>query len=292
MLSEAIHFYAKAQYYSQAIKIAINNELDGEIISLSMASPKEVALRSASYFERKGLYEKAVRLYKKAGAIKKANGLAERHGFTELISLEIPDEESEDEEDIINGGDKNAILSRATQLIDTGKYERAVPMFISIKQYDKALDICIQHNVPIHEDLVKKMIPDDEPTAPMERSKRNDLMKTLAEKCRKQGSFEMASNLFVRLGDKERALKCLIELGDSEKVMMFANNARSAQTWILAANFLQTADWHQNPELMKNIISFYSKAKAYDNLAGFFEACSNVEIDEYRDYDKASAALK
>jgi len=28
---------------------------------------------------------------------------------------------------------------------------------------------------------------------------------------------------------------------------MFANNARSAQTWILAANFLQTADWHQNP---------------------------------------------
>jgi len=25
MLSEAIHFYAKAQYYSQAVKIAINN---------------------------------------------------------------------------------------------------------------------------------------------------------------------------------------------------------------------------------------------------------------------------
>ena len=43
---------------------------------------------------------------------------------------------------------------------------------------------------------------------------------------------------------------------------------------------------------MKNIISFYSKAKAFDNLAGFFEACSNVQIDEYRDYDKASAALK
>ena len=73
---------------------------------------------------------------------------------------------------------------------------------------------------------------------------------------------------------------------------MFANNARSSQTWILAANFLQTADWHQNPELMKNIIQFYSKAKAFENLSGFFEACSNVEIDEYRDYDKAIAALK
>jgi hypothetical protein len=50
MLSEAIHFYAKAQYYSQAVKIAITNELDGEIMGLSMASPKEVAFRAASYF--------------------------------------------------------------------------------------------------------------------------------------------------------------------------------------------------------------------------------------------------
>lgn len=88
MLSEAIHFYAKAQYYSQAVKIAISNELDGEIMSLSMASPKEVAFRSASYFERKGFIEKAIRLYRKAMAIKKANMLAEKHGFSELISNE------------------------------------------------------------------------------------------------------------------------------------------------------------------------------------------------------------
>ncbi len=90
MLSEAIHFYAKAQYYSQAVKIAITNGLDGEIMSLSIAAPKEVAQRSANYFERKGLIEKAIRLYKKAGAIKKANSLAEKHGFTELISMEAP----------------------------------------------------------------------------------------------------------------------------------------------------------------------------------------------------------
>lgn len=138
-------------------------------------------------------------------------------------------------------------MNRANQLVESGKYERAVPLFVSIKQYEKALDLCIQHNVPIHEDLVKKMVPDEEPNNALERSKRNDLMKTLAEKCRKQGSFEMASNLYVRLGDKEKSIKCLIELGDTNKVIMFANNARSAQTWILAANFLQTADWHQNP---------------------------------------------
>jgi intraflagellar transport protein 140 len=38
---------------------------------------------------------------------------------------------------------------------------------------------------------------------------------------------------------------------------------------------------------MKNIIQFYSKAQAMDNLAAFYEACAQIEIDEYRDYEKA-----
>lgn len=67
--------------------------------------------------------------------------------------------------------------------------------------------------------------------------------------------------------------------------------ARLPQLYILAGNFLQTTDWHKNPQLMKHIITFYNKAKAFDNLAGFFEACSSVEIDEFRDYDKAVSAL-
>lgn len=160
------------------------------------------------------------------------------------------------------------------------------------KQYDKALELCIQHNVLIQEDLIKKMIPDEEPANPMEKAKRVELIKTVAETCRRQGSFELASNLYIRLADKIKSLKCLIELGDPIKVINFANNARAPETYVLAANFLQTADWHQNPELMKNIITFYQKAKAFENLSSFFEACSNVEIDEYRDYEKAAAALK
>lgn len=53
--------------------------------------------------------------------------------------------------------------------------------------------------------------------------------------------------MFIRVGDKITSLKCLMELGDPNKVISFANNARSADTFVLAANFLQTADWHQNP---------------------------------------------
>ena len=160
MLSEAIHFYAKAQYYSQAIKIAINNELDGEIMGLSMQSPKEVAFRSASYFERKGLVEKAIRLYHKATAFKKGNALAEKHGFTELITNEAPDEDSGDDQDIVLGGDNEAGNAKVASLLENGKYERAVPLLVGMKQYDKALDLCLAHNVPLQEEYIKKIIPD------------------------------------------------------------------------------------------------------------------------------------
>ena len=35
-------------------------------------------------------------------------------------------------------------------------------------------------------------------------------------------------------------MKALIKLGDSEKVIAFANNARMAEIYILAGNFLQS----------------------------------------------------
>ena len=43
---------------------------------------------------------------------------------------------------------------------------------------------------------------------------------------------------------------------------------------------------------MKTIINFYKKAKAYESLANFYDACAQVEIDEYRDYEKALGAMK
>jgi len=43
---------------------------------------------------------------------------------------------------------------------------------------------------------------------------------------------------------------------------------------------------------MKTIISFYQKAKSFESLANFYDACAQVEIDEYRDYEKALGAMK
>jgi intraflagellar transport protein 140 len=43
---------------------------------------------------------------------------------------------------------------------------------------------------------------------------------------------------------------------------------------------------------MKTIILFYTKAKAAQPLAGFYESCAQIEIDEYQNYEKALAAFK
>merc|ERR1712014_491586 len=74
--------------------------------------------------------------------------------------------------------------------------------------------------------------------------------------------------------------------------MGFAGTARQPEIYVLAGNYLQSLDWHNDPEIMKNIIQFYSKAKAHDKLSTFYDACAQVEIDEYRDYDKAGGALR
>jgi intraflagellar transport protein 140 len=62
--------------------------------------------------------------------------------------------------------------------------------------------------------------------------------------------------------------------------------------FILAANYLQSLDWRNQPEIMKHIITFYTKAKSFDSLSLFYDACAAVEIDEYKNYEKALGALK
>lgn len=55
---------------------------------------------------------------------------------------------------------------------------------------------------------------------------------------------------------------------------------------MLAANYLQTLDWHGDANLMRIIVQMYTKAGDTTSLASFYEACAQIEIDEFRDYEK------
>ena len=73
-------------------------------------------------------------------------------------------------------------------------------------------------------------------------------------------------------------MKALLKSGYTEKIVFFAGVSRQKEIYVMAANYLQSLDWRKDPEIMKNIIGFYTKGRALDSLASFYEACSQVSI--------------
>ena len=75
-----------------------------------------------------------------------------------------------------------------------------------------------------------------------------------------------------------QAMKALLKSGDTEKIVFFAGVSRQKEIYVMAANYLQSLDWRKDPEIMKNIISFYTKGRALELLAGFYDACAMVSV--------------
>ncbi len=76
-------------------------------------------------------------------------------------------------------------------------------------------------------------------------------------------------------------MKALLKSGDTEKIMFFAGVSRQKEIYVMAANYLQSLEWRNDPEIMKNIISFYTKGRALELLAGFYHACAMVRIRSF-----------
>ena len=127
----------------------------------------------------------------------------------------------------------------------------------------------------------------------------------------KQGEYHLACKKYTQAGDKEKVkiaivAKCLIRLvyyniqlvyntclltsvrsftkamrallksGDTERIIFFTGVSKSRNIYVMAANYLQSLDWRKDPEIMKNIIGFYTKGRALDSLATFYDACAQV----------------
>lgn len=70
---------------------------------------------------------------------------------------------------------------------------------------------------------------------------------------------------WIQAGEKVKALKCLIRSGNTDKIIFFAGVSRNAEIYTLAANYLQTLDWHSRPELTQSIVTFYTKVVVHNS---------------------------
>ncbi|NXI44534.1 IF140 protein, partial [Galbula dea] len=282
-IQQAVHFYTRAQAFNNAIRLCRENNLDDQLMNLALLSSPEDMLEAACYYEEKGeQMDRAVMLYHKAGHFSKALELAfatEQFGALQLIAEDL-DENSDP-----------ALLARCSDFF-TGhaQYEKAVELLLTAKKYQEALQLCLEHNLSITEEMAEKMTISRD-TKDLSEESRRELLEQIADCCMRQGSYHMASKKYMQAGNKLKAMKALLKSGDTKKIINFAVLSKKREIFIMAANYLQSLDWQQNPEIMKNIISFYSKGMALDLLAGFYDACAQIEIDEYQNYEKAQRAL-
>lgn len=279
---DAIQFYTRAQTFSNAVRICKENGLQDELWNVaSAARSRDDKVNAASYFEENGDYKRAVELYHRAGFIHKAIEMAfasQQPDILQVIASEL-DAKSDPE-----------LIARCAEFFQSiNLNQKAVLLLANARQFVEALEVCSKHGVPITETLAELLTPTKDE---MNDETRNTILVHIGDLLQLQGDYHSATKKFTQAGDKIKAMKSLLKSGDTEKIVFFAGMSRQKEIYVMAANYLQSMDFQNDPKILKNIVTFYTKGQAYDLLANFYAVCAQGEIDEYRDYEKALKALQ
>ncbi|KNE69154.1 hypothetical protein AMAG_14010 [Allomyces macrogynus ATCC 38327] len=314
---DAVAQFARAQCVSHAVQLAKQHDLLDDLMHLAMRAPRAIMLDVAAFFEhrheemrqnpvvatptsptRRGsksaapataaaaqLVERAIRLYLRAGDAARALDLAFDEQKFDLIMVIV---EALTTAASGTGGataDARTLQRCAEYLLLHHQTRKAVDLYLLARDYSTALQLCLDKKIELTEQWIDSAFPPGLPA---------NVLVAIADACMAQGNYEVACKKYTQAGDKLSAVKALIKAGNVDQVIYFAgvSGAKIKDIYILAANFLQTRDWRATPTILKHIVTFYTKAKAFDHLSSFFEACAQVEIDEYSSYEKALGALK
>ena len=287
--ADAIRFFGAAGRHGHAARLARRCGMDNELMHLALQSPPEMMLDSARYLEERGELEKATTLYHKAGNAGKALELCFAHDLFEPLAGIV--KSVADDED----ADPKLVAKCAAYFLDNGRYDDAARLLVKGGDHARGLELIVEHDVKIDEELAEAFTPPkgaDPKDGGISEEARKALLMKIAAVCKNQGSYHLACKKYTQAGDKMKAMKALLKSGDTEKICFFAGVSRQREIYVMTANYLQTLRWHGDPELTKHIVQFYTKARAVESLSGFYESVAQIEIDEYRDYDKAADALR
>ncbi|KAJ1532231.1 hypothetical protein ONE63_000848 [Megalurothrips usitatus] len=278
----AVQFFTRAQAYANAIRICKEHNLDEQLWNLSLLAYPRDQLEAAQYFETSEppASEKAVLLYHRSGMLHKALDLAFRTQQFDALQLIAVD--------LTSSSDPALIQKCARFFVENNQYDKAVDLLAVGKMFSEALELCGEHNIVVTEELAERLSPEK---GERDDKERNAILEQLASCCQMQGNYHLATKKFTQAGNKVKAMKALLKSGDTEKITFFANVSRQKDIYVMAANYLQSLDWQNEPSLLKHIVNFYTKGKALDLLANFYAACAQVEVDEYQNYEKALGAL-
>ncbi|KAK7199635.1 intraflagellar transport protein 140 [Novymonas esmeraldas] len=279
----ALQYYQAAGAYRSGVRVAWKMEQYGVAVSLAMKSADErLMLETAMQLERQQQYDKAVQLYRRIGAVQCALDACVRGGLYDTLH--------EVSASLASGSTDPAVfLGMADHFQSEGDYQKAVEMLVFAKHFDEALKLCETRSVTLTEEMAESMTCD---VGKLPLEERQAALRKVAHIAKDQGSWSLACKKYTQAGDRVKAMKMLMRGGETEKVIFFANHSRNAEIYTMAANFLQSQNWSADANIYKSIVLFYTKAKAHANLFVFYESCSQLQIDEHRNYPEALRALE
>ncbi|KAJ8664480.1 hypothetical protein QAD02_006142 [Eretmocerus hayati] len=282
-VAQAVHFYGLARAYGNAIRVCKENNMLDELWPLAMMAPRQAVIDVAKFYEEIEQEDKAILLYHKAGLLKKALDLAFKTRQFDALQLITMDVNADSDPELIE--------KCAEYFVQNSQIDKAVDLLATGKKYVEALKLIQNYDITLTDELAEKLNLDKPEADPVREQNRISSLELMGDIALKQGNYHVAAKKLTQAGSRERAMKALLKSGDTEKICFFAQVSRQREIYIMAGNYLQSLDWQNQPEVLKNIIGFYSKAKAMDLLANFYVACAQVEIDEFQNYEKALDAL-
>ncbi|CAG04347.1 unnamed protein product, partial [Tetraodon nigroviridis] len=258
-MDSALHFYSLAEDYFSLVRVYCYMEDIQKASEIANdTGDRAASYHLARYYEGHDDIRQAVHFYTRAQAYNNAIRLCKENGLDDqLMNL--------------------ALLSNPEGMMEAACY------------YEGKDPPLGRANLTITEELAEKLTVTDCKDLPDET--RKELLQRIAECCMRQGNYHLATKKYTQAGNKLKAMSALLKSGDTEKIVFFANVSRQRELFIMAANYLQSLDWRKNPEILKTIIAFYTKGRASELLAGFYEVCAQVEIDDFQNYEKALHAL-
>lgn len=283
-IKEAINYYQRAGAISNAIRLCKENDMNDYLANLAFQGSKQDMLDAARHYEKtSGQEDKAVILYYKSGHTSKAIDLAFKANQYSALAL-ITD-------GINEKTDPQLVMKMANFFLENDQFDKAVDLFAVTKKIDQAIDLLVKHNVQITEELAQKLTP-PKPSNDKDLQSYYNTLELLGDAAYDQRQYTLAAKKYTEANNRMKAMKSLMKSGDTQRVIFFANIQKQREIYIMAANYLQSLDWRKDPDIMKHIINFYTRGKSMESLSSFYEACGQVEIDEFQDYEKAYCALE
>ncbi|CAF0970919.1 unnamed protein product [Rotaria sordida] len=280
---QAISYFQQASAISNAMRLCRDHHLDEYMANIAVQGTSDDMLEAARYFQTLPMQEdRAILLYHKAGLTSKAIDLAFKHERYSALA-QIADS-------VGKNVDPTQVTRMADYFMQLKQFDKAVDLLAAIDRVDEAADLAIRNEIPLTEELLERLSP-AKPTNEEDMPKYQAICEKLGDLAVSQGAYAGAAKKYLDAGNKIKSMRALIHSGDVERITMFATVARNREVYLLAADYLKTLDWKKYPDALQNIMNFYKKARAYDKLALFYDMCAQIEIEEYRDYNKALEAL-